>query len=346
MKVKVIDVNKILVISSIILSLIVSCKKDNQTYESIKEIEVFKGTAQPTDMSFANGRIGYISGSFDLDLGCAIIAKTIDGGLSWVQIPVYVEGRPSAQIRNIYAKSADSVYATYNSQDESFYGVCFSNNGGISWSNLGNFSVNGAYNGIFFKNSKVGFVCFAGDIRQTNDGGSTWNTAYIHEGYDMIGKLFFTSERIGYAYGCINNDLGSIGLIVKTTDGGNTWMELTSMQEAVTCLSFSDDKIGYAFTSDNNIYKTTDGGINWTFLNNITGQGCSYYSAIVTNKTKYFVTGWSVFKTTDDFKTVKRVYESPGNNANLTISAAQPSGNTIFFLSSLRSVIKINYTNN
>ncbi|NVO10146.1 MAG: hypothetical protein HXX16_09315 [Bacteroidales bacterium] len=340
---KAIVINKTLIITGILLLPLTSCRKDHQPCESFTETKVFN-TAGTSDMSFANKYVGFISGGIEFDMGIAVIAKTIDGGVSWVKIPVYIESSPSALIRNIFAKGVDSVYATYTSRDSRF-GVCFSKDGGLTWNNLGNFTVDVGYSGLYFKNSKLGFVCRAGDILQTKDGGSTWDTVFDYDGFGGIGKLFFTSDKIGYAYGGFVDDYGSFGTLVKTTDGGDTWTELTSMQKFVTCFSFVDDNTGYAFTFDNDIYKTTDGGDSWVLLNNITGQGCSYYSAIVTGKTKYFGTGWSIFKTTDDFKTIKRVYESPVYNAELSVRAVQTSENTLFFLSSQQSIIKIELNN-
>lgn len=327
-------------ISSVLILLLTTCKKDNQPCESFTESKVFN-TAGATDMSFANKDIGFISGGLEFDAGTAVIAKTTDGGANWQKILVYVENAPTAQVRNIFAKSADSVYATYNSQDDRYYGVCFSKDGGDTWSSLGNFTTNGAYNGIFFKNSKVGFVCFAGDIMQTKNGGISWNVVFSYDGFGGIGKLFFTSDKVGYAYGGFVDDYGSFGTLLKTTDGGDTWVEITSMQKFVTCFSFIDDNNGYAFTFNNDIYKTTNGGEDWILINNISSKGESYYSAIVSGKTKYFGTGKTIFKTVDDFKTIKKIYESPVYNAELSVKAIKSSESNIFFLSSQQSIIKV-----
>jgi photosystem II stability/assembly factor-like uncharacterized protein len=324
-------------LSSLILFL--TCKKD-QLYEDISEINVFNNTAKPTDMSFVNRLEGFVSASYEIDDGAAVIAKTIDGGSTWKKIPVYVDAIPTTIIRNIFAKSIDSVYATYNLKDDR-RGVCFSKDGGLTWANLGNIIAGGGYSGIYFKTGQIGFVCSSGDIFQTKDGGNNWETVFDYDGFGGIGKLFFTSEKTGYAYGGFVNDHGSFGSIVKTNDGGNTWTELTSMLEFVTCLAFTDDNTGYAFTFENNIYKTTNGGTNWVLMKNITGTGSSYYSAIVSGKIKYIASGPSIFKTTDDFRTITEIYKSPLYLAELSVNAVRPSENTLFFLSSQQAVINI-----
>jgi len=316
-----------------------SCKKDNLCSETITETKLFNN-AVPTDISFTNELVGFVSSGIETDLGTAVIAKTIDGGKNWEKISVYIEKSPSANIRAIYAKTPDSIYATYNSRDDR-RGVCFSNDGGLTWINLGNIIASGAYSGICFKTGQTGFVCSSGDIFQTRDGGISWKTVFDYSGFGGIGKIFFTSDMIGYGYGGFIADNGSNGTIVKTTNGGDNWTELTSMQEFVTCLSFENNNIGYAFTFDNNIYKTTDGGTNWLLLNNLNEVGSSYYSTIVNSNIKYIASGSSVFKSTDDFKTITKIYTSPIYSTELSIKAVKPSDNTIFILSSQQSVIKV-----
>jgi photosystem II stability/assembly factor-like uncharacterized protein len=325
---------------SLFLSLILAgCEKDKGTEIEISETKIFDN-AIPTDISFASKNIGYISASSEINTGTAVIAKTKNGGLSWEILPVYVEKSPSALIRNIYAKSIDSIYATYTSQDDRC-GVCFSKDGGLTWGNLGLLPCGAAYNGIFFKTFQIGFICRAGDILQTLDGGNTWNTVFDWDGFGGIGKLFFTSNKIGYAYGGFVGDHGSFGTLLKTVDGGNTWAELTSLLECITCLNFIDNNVGYAFTFENNIYKTTDGGISWKLIKNLDGIGSLYYAAITDGKTKYLASGNSIFQSTDDFKTVTEIYKSTVSGAELSIKAAKFSNETIFFLSSMQSVIKI-----
>lgn len=318
----------------------VECKKDHTDDESIYVTQVF-ANAIPTDISFANKNVGFISGSVEINTGTAVIAKTIDGGESWKVLPVYIENSPSALIRNIYAKSADSIYATYSSRD-SRCGVCFSKDGGLSWRNLGNLVCGAAYNSVFFRTSQIGFICRAGDILQTIDGGSTWNTVFDYDGLSGIGVLFFTDSKIGYAYGGYISDYGgSGGTLLKTIDGGNSWKELHSLRECITSLNFIDNEVGYAFTYKNNIYKTVNGGGTWSLLNNLDGVGSGFYASVGKGKTKYLAFGTYIFKTTDDFKTVTKIYKSLVSGSELSIKAIVPSEKSIFILSSTQSVIRI-----
>jgi photosystem II stability/assembly factor-like uncharacterized protein len=319
--------------------LLFSCEKDNQPSETITETKVFN-TAQPTGISFANQNVGYISGGVEFDVGAAVIAKTVDGGASWEKITVYIDGHATAQISSIFAKSADTVYISYNSRvDEP--GIGFSKDGGLTWNQLGNLTSSGGFSSVYFINSQVGIVCSGNYILRTLNGGLSWVGVFKNTGFSNFSKLFFTSKMVGYAYGGFAWDSSVGGIMVKTSDGGDNWMELTSLQEYITCLSFVDDNTGYAFAYSNSIYKTDNGGATWTQLNSIMGVGSAYYSAIVERKAKYFGSGHSIFKTTDDFKTITSIYRSPVYLAELSIKAIKPSENTLFFLSSQQSVIKV-----
>ncbi|MBN2280164.1 MAG: T9SS type A sorting domain-containing protein [Candidatus Marinimicrobia bacterium] len=59
------------------------------------------------------------------------------------------------------------------------------------------------------------------------------------------------------------------GLVMKTTDGGNTWSvtrEAVAGSEDWVAVDFVDANVGYACAAKGEIYKTTDGGINWTMV--------------------------------------------------------------------------------
>ncbi len=80
-----------------------------------------------------------------------------------------------------------------------------------------------------------------------------------------IGKpiydIKFTDELTGYV-------CGQGGLFLKTADGGNKWTELKIPNDGLIIkIFFLSNKIGwYLGYGDYSLYKTTDGGINWTFI--------------------------------------------------------------------------------
>jgi photosystem II stability/assembly factor-like uncharacterized protein len=74
------------------------------------------------------------------------------------------------------------------------------------------------------------------------------------------------NELTGYIVGEDHNNWG--GVILKTTDGGNNWMNLTSdslFPVLIFALSFLNANTGFVSGYSNNIYKTTNGGLNWSY---------------------------------------------------------------------------------
>jgi photosystem II stability/assembly factor-like uncharacterized protein len=59
------------------------------------------------------------------------------------------------------------------------------------------------------------------------------------------------------------------GDIIKTTDGGDTWIEIgQSISTSLAGISFADETTGYIATLDNKVLKSTDGGLTWSTVYN------------------------------------------------------------------------------
>ena len=83
-------------------------------------------------------------------------------------------------------------------------------------------------------------------VAQTS--GTEWATLY---------NGHFTSEDIGYI-------VGSNGVILKTTNGGNTWTRQTSgTSNGLLSVYFTDENTGYAVGQNGTILKTINGGTAW-----------------------------------------------------------------------------------
>ena len=79
-------------------------------------------------------------------------------------------------------------------------------------------------------------------------------------------KIQFVNEFTGYIVGEDWNNHG--GVILKTTDGGNNWMNLTAdslFPIEIFALSFLNPNTGFVSGYSMNIYKTTNGGLNWSY---------------------------------------------------------------------------------
>jgi photosystem II stability/assembly factor-like uncharacterized protein len=94
---------------------------------------------------------------------------------------------------------------------------------------------------------------------------SQWFQSY-HIDYVEFNKIQFVNELTGYIVGEDWNNWG--GVILKTTDGGNNWMNLTSdslFPIPIFAISFINANTGFVSGYSMNIYKTTNGGLNWSY---------------------------------------------------------------------------------
>ena len=121
-------------------------------------------------------------------------------------------------------------------------------NSGKTW-NAQLYASGSTFRTVFFLDPSTGWV----DNYRTTDGGQTWNT--ISYGGQ---RLFFINQNIGWATGGNGYSDG----IRKTTDGGVTWVDKSSVN--IVDVYFSDINHGWAVGPNGSILKSTDAGETWT----------------------------------------------------------------------------------
>ena len=95
-------------------------------------------------------------------------------------------------------------------------------------------------------------------VTVSTDAGTTWSISYIDPQARDIYDVIFPDQNTGYV-------VGTFGLIMKTTDGGTSWIEQTSgVTLTLWDVDFINTNVGYAVGNSGNILKTTDGGNNWS----------------------------------------------------------------------------------
>lgn len=118
----------------------------------------------------------------------------------------------------------------------------------------------------------------------TTDSGATWTSktsaTFGTAVYDMS---FPTSSLIVIA----GDDGGGGNHIVYSNDSGATWNDPTTPPgAAIYAVDFFDASTGYAVDSSGNIYKTTDGGDNWTdTTDNLSGASAGDSILVLTANT-------------------------------------------------------------
>jgi photosystem II stability/assembly factor-like uncharacterized protein len=234
--------------------------------------------------------------SASLGYACSIygdICKTTNGGNSWVTLySDPLNGFNSLSIsglgngfgvgsKGLIVKSTDlTTWNTLRSSivDDRLYDVFFTDqntgficsdggkilkttNSGSSWTiKYDNFSTS-TLSSICFPTPQIGYsaVDNGSIVLKTTNSGENWNS--ISTGKNgSISQIFFSDTSTGYMCGFVS---GFTGGVFKTTNGGNSWQQLTlPTSDYFGGVTFISDQIGFA-ASTSNIFKTTDGGDTW-----------------------------------------------------------------------------------
>src|SRR4030095_14964670 len=119
---------------------------------------------------------------------------------------------------------------------------------------------------IFMLNENTGWAgggtSATADLLKTTNGGSNWYPQPLptSPGLGGITGIYFLDANIGIA-------VDGIGAIIKTTDGGITWvLQRYNLSYQFNDIHMIDTSIAYAVGSA--IFKTTNGGINWNLIFN------------------------------------------------------------------------------
>lgn len=141
-------------------------------------------------------------------------------------------------------------------------------------------------------------------VLQTDDGGATWTNRVA--GLDFPAgewgwKIFFLNARVGFV--CLENF--SAGAILKTTDGGQTWIRLPvndpQRNANLEGIGFIDEQTGWVGGwGDSDFEKlfssaTTDGGMTWSNANEI-GKALNRFRFFGTPVTVGYASGLTVYK--------------------------------------------------
>lgn len=143
-------------------------------------------------------------------------------------------------------------------------------NGGASWS-IKTTPSTGTLNDIQFVNDSIGFTAggswaSGGVFLKTQNRGETWvaSNPVLGNG-QTIKSLYFLNKDTGLVVG--GDDLNMNCFILKTTNGGNTWLTVfTDSTYLLKKIIFVNKNIGFASASNGTLLKTTDGGLNWLVI--------------------------------------------------------------------------------
>jgi photosystem II stability/assembly factor-like uncharacterized protein len=206
-----------------------------------------------------DNQTGFAAGQSVTYNGNGIILRTDNGGESWYSVWT------DAENRGIEAMSFPSYWVGYVGGWNQYFAR--TQNNGWDWEILNPGADDNVYiyTGIAFKDEYNGVVTAQLDngagVYITNDGGNTWTKG---SGLSSIpSKISFAG---GDTYYLVTNG----GEIQKSVDNGLTWSTVYSISDLFLGVKFLDEMTGIA-TSEAYIYKTTNGGSNWTQISIIPG---------------------------------------------------------------------------
>lgn len=193
---------------------------------------------------FVDENIGFMSSAN------GVIIKSIDGGVTWT---------------TVYENSND--WFGQLAFKDTLNGVVsgdpdkYTSDGGVTW-NDGTYTTN--YDRVDYASGDTYFSCglLAGKIGKSDDNGASWTDV------KSTSQLLVTVESFNETY-CISG--GSNFTAYYTTNGGTSWTEriLSGGSGDLLCSGYFDKDTIYVAGS-NEIYKSTDGGINFLLDTTIT----------------------------------------------------------------------------
>ncbi len=245
-------------------------------------------TKQIHRINFPNKNIGYL-------LREKSLYKSIDAGATWLNIQnnnnfyndmfckdtnlIFIQGYNGSIIKsNNGGQSWQTQYtgSSYNSIYfiDSLKGYLVGDygkiiktvDGGNNWV-LQNIGISLNLNSVFFIDSNNGYIVGSqGFIFKTTNGGLTWSNQQYGLNQFSLYNLLFTSYNNGF----IIARNGTYSILLKTTNGGLTWDESIVSNGDLNSIHFSDINNGIVVGSEGTIYKTENGGLNWTLQPKIT----------------------------------------------------------------------------
>ncbi len=259
------------------------------------------------DVQFVNENTGWI-----LDNLHKKIFKTTNGGFDWF---LQSTNPPNSLIFAFFFLNENVGWFTArHAPSGSIYKTT---KGGDSWQQIYIWQCTDLDFVNFVNESKgwtIGNVCLeGGKLFQTTDSGYSWSNVVVSQSYN---GLLYNIAVINELNIIVTGD----GVIFKTSDGGNSWIELPVLGSApIGGVQFMDLNVGWVkvFTYPaHQLYKTTDGGLYWMLQ--VQSVNSFWFSSIDNG---WYVLNNNIYHTTNG-----------GNNWALQNSNTNNSLYDIFFL--------------
>jgi len=151
-------------------------------------------------------------------------------------------------------------------------------------------SATNRFDDIFFIDELEGWSVGQSKIYHTKNGGTTWTEQLALSGTKYLRSIEFATNKIGFC-GSLDSTL------YKTTDGGETWIDITSTlpkrPKGICGLNIPDPSTVYGvgkYSGGACLIKSTDGGNTWSYTD-MTAYARGLVDVYFFNKTEGFVSG-------------------------------------------------------
>jgi photosystem II stability/assembly factor-like uncharacterized protein len=224
-----------------------------------------------TAVQFIDAMTGYVVGDNNTFL------FTSNGGSSWIDTlgPTGV----NTGFSGLYFLSAPKGWIVGSV-------ICYTINGGANWDIQLPPEPGRIWQDVAFGSATHGVVVgykqgVGRQIRYTTNGGVDWIESTYPTGNQQINSVCFVNPSTAFA-------VGESGTILKSTDGGANWTQLSSnTNDYLHGVSFGDVNNGWAVGSQG-VYHTSDGGNTWITEYNEPGENL-YDVYFVDSQTGYAV---------------------------------------------------------
>ncbi|MES2593572.1 MAG: YCF48-related protein [Bacteroidota bacterium] len=266
---------------------------------------------------FINATTGYITGGVPANTTGTIL-KTTDAGVTWTTLNT--NGASTGSIYSVFFTSATVGYA--NDYDGN---IIKTTNAGVTWTVFTTGTSNNFNGRMCFADSSHGFVTgMNGLMYKTVNAGTSWSAASSGTSDPLTGLDFYDSNN-GYAVG--GNAGANTSKMIRTTDGGATWLPVTldPGTHRLYSINFISPNLGYAVGLNGTILKYSPcPPNNWTVLTSGTTASLLGVSAVNANICYISGSAGLILKTTNGGNswipqtsgTSKDLYEILFTNAN------------------------------
>ena len=239
-------------------------------------------------LSFANEQRGWVGTLTD----AYRMFETVDGGTTWTFVSNLPDNAPLA-ICGLYAVNDMVIYASGTNFPYQRFptGVLKTTDGGKTWTAINMQTRASNLIDIFFFNEQEGFVVGGFSEKEdpvyddvipvvlhTTDGGQTWENRVANldfEPGEWGWKIYFVNNLVGY----VSLESFNRGAVLKTTDGGRSWIRLPINDPQGNAnlegIGFITEDLGWVGGWGNANFTagytsgTIDGGQTWTDANEV-----------------------------------------------------------------------------